>query len=177
MTEWLLSSSSAPEALAVVDGTGRFAGLGPHYSRRTPGSKTFTGVGQVIVLVRDCGTAVWACVRQRTPSARGTGGSRGREGVADPKPRFLWRNMLFRNLGTTLSSELIRRALYRTYVEWQHRYGSLPDERLRTEIDTRVVKSRNPGYCYKVAGWIPDRVVRGKLYLFAPERGAWELTG
>ena len=85
--------------------------------------------------------------------------------------------MLFRNLGTTLSSELIRRALYRTYVEWQHRYGSLPDERLRTEIDTRVVKSRNPGYCYKVAGWIPDRVVRGKLYLFAPERGAWELTG
>jgi hypothetical protein len=177
MTEWLLSSSSAPEALAVVDGTGRFAGLGPHYSRRTPGSKTFTGVGQEIVLVTDCGTAVWACVRQRTPSARGTGGSRGREGVADPKPRFLWRNMLFRNLGTALSSELIRRALYRTYVEWQARYGSLPDERLRTEIDTRAVKSRNPGYCYKVAGWIPDRVVRGKLYLFAPERGAWELTG
>ena len=76
-----------------------------------------------------------------------------------------------------LSSELIRRAVYRTYVEWLARYGVLPDERLRTEIDTRAVKSRNPGYCYKVAGWIPDRVVRGKLYLFAPERGAWELTG
>jgi hypothetical protein len=30
-------------------------------------------------------------------------------------------------------------------VEWLARYGVLPDERLRTEIDTRAVKSRNPG--------------------------------
>lgn len=176
MTEWLLSSSSAPEALAVVDGTGRFAGLGPHYSRRTPGSKTFTGVGQEIVLVTDCGTAVWACVRQRTPSARGTGASRGRDGVADHKPRYIWRNMLFRNLGTALSSDLIRRALFRTYEEWVKRYGALPEERLRTEIGIGKIKSCNPGFCYKVAGWIPDRVARGKLYLFAPERGAWELS-
>lgn len=176
MTEWLLSSSSAPEALAVVDGTGRFTGMGPHYSRRTPGSKTFTGVGQEIVLVTDCGTAVWACVRQRTPAARGTGGSRGRTGVIDPKTRYIWRNMMFRNLGTTLSSELIRRALYRTYVEWTARYGALPDERLRTEIGIGQVRSCSPGFCYKVAGWIPDRVVRGKLYLFAPDRAAWEMT-
>jgi hypothetical protein len=168
--EWILSSSSAPEALAVVDGTGRFVGNGPHYSRRTPGSKTFTGVGQEIVLVTSDGNAVWACVRQRTPSARGTGGSRGRAGVADPSPRYIWRNMLFRNLGQSLSSDLIVSALARTYVEWFNRYGQLPSERLRTEVDTRAVRSRNPGYCYKVAGWVPDRVVRGKLYLWAPER-------
>lgn len=48
---WLLSSSSDPRALAVVDGTGPFAEFGPHYSRRTPGSKTFTGVGREIVLL------------------------------------------------------------------------------------------------------------------------------
>lgn len=169
MVEWILSSSSAPEALAVVDGTGRYDGLGPHYSRRTPGSKTFTGVGQEVVLVTDDGSAVWACVRQRTPSARGTGGSRGRTGVADAAPRFIWRNMLFRNLGTTRSSDLIRAPLESTYREWKIRYGALPAERLRTEVDTRAVKSKNPGYCYKMAGWIPDRVVRGKLYLWAPE--------
>ena len=167
--DWILSSSSDPVALAVVDGTGSFSSHGPHYSRRTPGSKTFTGVGQEVVLVTADGSAVWACVRQRTPSARGTGGSMGRAGISDPAPRFIWRNMMFRNLGQALSSELIVEATRRTYEEWKRRYGSLPAERLRTEVDTRAVKSRNPGYCYKMAGWVPDRVVRGKLYLFAPE--------
>lgn len=149
MANWLLSSSSDPRALAVVDGTGRFAGQGPHYSRRTPGSRTFTGVGQEIVLITDDGAAVWACVRQKTPSARGTGGSRGRSGEADTRSRFIWRNMLFRNLGPHLSSDLIALALERTYEEWALRYGKLPEERLRTEIGIAAIKSKNPGFCYK----------------------------
>lgn len=151
-----------------MDGTGPFAGLGAHYSRRTPGSKTFTGVGQEIVLVSDCGRAVWACVRQRTPSARGTGSSRGRAGVSDAKPRYIWRNMLFRNLGAGLSSDLVRSATARTYEEWAKRYGEMPVERLRTEIGIKGVRSTNPGCCYLKAGWVKDRVVRGKLYLWAP---------
>ena len=165
---WRLSSSSDPVALAVVDGTGRFAAHGPHYSRRTPGSKTFTGVGQEIVLVTEDGSAVWACVRQKTPAKRGSGSSRGRKNASDLKPRFIWRNMLFRNLGEARSSDLIRSALVRTYEEWCSRYGGLPEERLRTEIKIDAIKSTNPGYCYKMAGWEPDRIVRGKLYLFAP---------
>jgi hypothetical protein len=96
---WLLSSSSDPRALALVDGTGAFADHGPHYSRRTPGSRTFTGVGREIVLVHASGRAVWACIYQRTPSAVGTGGSRGRVGAADTNPRHIWRNMIFRNIG------------------------------------------------------------------------------
>lgn len=79
---------------------------------------------------------------------------------------------MFRNLGTGLSSDLIRSALRRTREEWVRRYGALPAERLRTEIDVRAVRSPNPGYCYKVAGWTKDRVVRGKLYLWAPEDDA-----
>ena len=165
---WQLSSSSDPRALAVVDGLGIHAGRGPHYSRRTPGSKTFTGVGQEVVLVTADDCAVWAVVRQRTPSAKGTGGSRGRTGQTDAKPRYVWRNMLFRNLGPRRSSELIREALVETYAQWARRYGGLPLENLRTEIDIRAVRSPNPGYCYKVAGWRKDRVVRGKLYLLAP---------
>ncbi len=168
-TRWLLSSSSAPEALAVVDGLGRFACHGPHYSRRTPGSRTFTGIGQEIVLVTRDESAVWAVVRQRTPARRGTGGSRGRVGVADPAPRYIWRNMMFRNLGSGLSSELITEATAMTYAEWIVRYGQLPAERLRTEIGISQIRSTNPGYCYKMAGWSVDRVVRGKLYLWAPE--------
>jgi hypothetical protein len=168
MARWVLSSSSDPYALAVVDGTGLFDGCGPHYSRRTPGSKTFTGVGQEIVLLTDDGCAVWACVRQKTPAARGSGLSRGRAGIANPAPRFIWRNMLFRNLGKALSSDLIRDATAMTYREWMGRYGELPAERLRTEIGISAVRSTNPGFCYLQAGWIKDRVVRGKLYLWAP---------
>jgi hypothetical protein len=78
--------------------------------------------------------------------------------------------MLFRNLGAGLSSELIRSATERTYEEWIKRYGALPEERLRTEIGIKEVRSTNPGYCYLKAGWERDRVVRDKLYLFAPPR-------
>lgn len=167
---WLLSSSSAPPALAVVDGLGKFRRFGPHYSRRTPGSKTFTGVGQEVVLLHGTGRAVWACIRQRTPSARGTGASRGRTGVTDAAPRYLWRNMLFRNLYAGVASQLIQEATERTYEEWIRRYGELPAERLRTEIGVNEVRSVDPGRCYRLAGWIDDRVVRGKLYMWAPPR-------
>jgi hypothetical protein len=169
VAEWRLSSSSDRRALDVVDGTGICFGQGPHYSRRTPGSKTFTGVGREIVLVTDCGRAVWACVRQRTPCAAGTGASRGREGATDSKPRYLWRNMMFRNLGAGLSSDLIVAALEATYREWARRYGALPAERLRTEIDVRQVKSKNPGFCYLMAGWERGERRNDKLFLWAPE--------
>jgi hypothetical protein len=179
LSRWVLSSSSDRRALDVVDGSGLFVGEGPHYSRRSPGSKTFTGVGQEIVLVTSCGRAVWACVYQRTPSARGTGGSRGRVGVPDAKPRYLWRNMMFRNLGAGLSSDLIADALEATHLHWRERYHSIPAERLRTEIGCKEVKSSNPGYCYERAGWEYERDAsgrrverNGKLFLFAPALGA-----
>ena len=168
MIRWVLSSGSDRRALDVVDGTGPHDGQGPHYSRRTPGSKTFTGVGQEIVLVTECGRAVWACVRQRTPTAAGTGASRGRTGATDDRARYVWRNMLFRNLGAGLSSDLIRSATDMTYREWIGRYGSIPRERLRTEIDIRRVRSTNPGYCYLQAGWERGPTKHGKLFLFAP---------
>lgn len=167
---WKLSSSSDLATLSIVDGTGCWMAHGPHYSRRTPGSKTFTGVGQEVVLISDDLAAVWAVVRQRTPRRKGTGSSRGRLGVTDEAPRYVWRNMLFRRMPTCRWSakELIEGATDATYRFWEERYGALPPERLRTEIAIGKVKSTNPGYCYKVAGWTKDRITRGKLYLWAP---------
>jgi hypothetical protein len=78
--------------------------------------------------------------------------------------------MLFRNLYGGVASELIRFALEKTYVEWEKRYGSLPSERLRTEIGVREVKSREPGRCYVLAGWEKGPIKRGKLFLFAPTK-------
>ena len=167
----MLSSSSDREALDIVDGVGRHEGNGPHYSRRTPGSKTFTGVGQEVVLVHESLLAVWAVVRQKTPSRRGSGSSRGRTGTTDVKPRYLWRNMMFRRLPgcPILASDLVASATEATYIAWAERYGELPSERLRTEIGIKAVHSTNPGYCYRLAGYVVDRVVSGKLYLHAPE--------
>jgi hypothetical protein len=88
--------------------------------------------------------------------------------VTDTKARYLWRNMLFRNLGAGLSSELIREATAITYREWIKRYGALPDERLRTEIDVARVRSSNPGFCYMMAGWEKGIVKNKKLFLWAP---------
>ena len=166
---WNLSSSSDPAALAVVDGIG--TPYGPHYSRRTPGSKTFTGVGQEVVLLHESEAAVWAVVRQRTPSKRGSGASRGRAGEPDQAPRYVWRNMLFRRLPEcpVVASELIRTATAATYKAWLDRYGEFPTERLRTEVAIDKVRSSNPGYCYLQAGYTKDRIVRRKLYLWAPD--------
>lgn len=169
-SEWLLSSSSDPDALAVVDGLGRFSQYGPHYSRRTPGSKTFTGVGQEVVLLHESMAAVWAVVRQCTPRRAKSGASRGRAGITDQTP-MVWRNMMFRRLPECkrLSSELIKTATSATYHIWIARYGSIPPEQLRTEIDIKRVKSNNPGCCYLKAGWKRWKTVRWRLYLIAPD--------
>lgn len=170
---WLLSGSSDPRALSVVDGTHPLGEGVPHYSRRTPGSKTFTGVGREVVLVTECGRAVWAVVYQRVPSPRGSGASRGREGATAPTA-YVWRNMLFRNLGAGRSSDLIRAAVADTYWHWIERYGALPAERLRTEVCVKHAKSvgsTNPGYCYLMAGWERGPMKRGKLHLYAPAIG------
>lgn len=112
--------------------------------------------------------AVWACVLQKTPARRGTGGSRGRAGTEDSSVQWVWRNMIFRNLGPRLSSDLIRYAVEKTYREWRLRYGELPDVRLRTEIKVAQVRSRNPGACYQCAGWERGPIRRGIRFLYAP---------
>lgn len=166
VTGWQLSSSSDPRALEVVDGTGPHEGNGPHYSRRTPGAKTFTGVGQEVVLWHPSG-AVWAVVRQRTPAPRGTGASRGRSGETAPTA-YVWRNMMFRNLGSERASDLIRSAVVDTVHHWLDKYGTLPAEVLRTEIDTSAVCSDVPGYSYRRAGWRTLKRKGRMLYLRCP---------
>lgn len=162
---WELSGSSDRRALDLVDGTGEWAGHGPHYSRRTPGSKTFTGVGQEIVLVQP--GAVWAVVRSRVPSPRGSGASRGRTGETF-QGRYVWRCNMFRNLSSERSSDLIRDAVRMTVVEWHKRYGEVPNEMLQTEIKPSAVKSDIAGYCYRRAGWVKVDYRRGLLVMRCP---------
>ena len=173
---WRISSSSDPASLRIVDGLGRFREHGPHYSRRSPGSKTFTGVGREVVLVTECGRAVWAVVLQKTPPRKGSGSSRGRTGAPDNHVKWVFRNMMFRNLGAGLSSELIRWAVGATHIVWVRKYGAPPPVRMRTEVNLRKVRSTNPGYCYQMAGWTKGQVKRGLLHLYEPTRSGQKVT-
>jgi hypothetical protein len=60
---------------------------------------------------------------------------------------------VFRNESNVLSSLLIGEAEQLAWNRW-------PGERLYTYVDPRKVKSRNPGYCFKVNGWRPCGITK-----------------
>jgi len=71
---------------------------------------------------------------------------------------FIWRKFIsgdkqdgvncaaFRNESRFLSSSLILKAMDLAWKRW-------PGERLYTYVNPRMIGSRNPGYCFKMAGW------------------------
>jgi hypothetical protein len=71
---------------------------------------------------------------------------------------FVWRKFIdksgqqgvncavFRNEGERLSSDLIRSACELAWLRW-------PGERLYTYVNAKKIRSSNPGYCFKRAGW------------------------
>ena len=78
--------------------------------------------------------------------------------LADCRALFVWRRFIddsgqrgvncavFRNESAELSSHLILEAEQLAWQRW-------PGERLYTYVDSRKVRSSNPGYCFKAAGW------------------------
>lgn len=71
---------------------------------------------------------------------------------------FVWRKFIsldrqegvncsvFRNEGSTRSSDMILDAMQIAWTRW-------PGERLYTYVNAEKIKSQNPGYCFKKAGW------------------------
>jgi hypothetical protein len=78
--------------------------------------------------------------------------------TADNRALFVWRKFIskdgqigvncavFRNTSDVLSSQLILEAEWLAWTRW-------PGERLYTYVNPRKIKSANPGYCFKMAGW------------------------
>jgi hypothetical protein len=119
---------------AVKDGDLAARGIfDRHYSRhhykdgRRP--KLFVGPGQKMVLVTSDFSALF--VWRKFISAD------GQQGV---------NCAIFRNEGSLLSSQLILEAEELAWQRW-------PGERLYTYVAANKIKSVNPGYCYKKAGW------------------------
>lgn len=128
---WTVRRRSDPAANAHAD---------RHYSRRRPGVGRVAGPGRALVLVTLDERATWVST---WPAFNADGLN-------------AWRCSIFRNEGAGLSSELIRTAMELTAGAW----GEPPADGWATWVDTRKVASRNPGYCFKAAGWWLDRTYR-----------------
>lgn len=104
-----------------------------HYSKyhykdgRKP--KLFVGPGQKIVLISHDGMALFVWRKFISND--------GQQGV---------NCAVFRNESTMKSSEMILEAEAIATRRW-------PGERFFTYVNPRRIKSKNPGYCFKLAGW------------------------
>jgi hypothetical protein len=128
MSPWTVVGKFTPAGARLADG---------HYSRRTIGSPQFMPPGQTLVLLTPDCRAVFGWWR---PDPR--------SGIVAMNKLDGWTCTIFRNTGAGLSSELILAA----ESELMGRYECGPDGLLTYVWDAKVA-SRNPGYCFKVAGW------------------------
>ena len=124
---WHESWRADPRGAALAD---------RHYSRQKPGTRQFVPPGRCVVLRTEAADAVWVTswpfaqyVKHAWPGA--------------------WVNSLFRNESDHLASELIREAIAATRWYWP----DIPEIGLVTMVDPKKVRSTNPGYCYKCAGF------------------------
>jgi hypothetical protein len=112
-----------------------------HYSRRKVGAPQFMPPGQRFVLVRP--GAVWGWWRPHPAS-----GLRAMNGLDG------WTCTIFRNESEQLSSALVLAAELELVAFGA---GCGPDGMLTYVRDSKI-RSSNPGYCFKCAGW----AVRGR---------------
>lgn len=115
-----------------------------HYSRQTPGASEFASNGRKVVLRDSEGLVLFAWVFSAWPRWDGQRG---------------YNNVVFRNESSRRSSLIILEAEQRAVQTW----GPGP---AFTYIDPAKVQSVNPGYCFKMAGWVfVRRSTKGKHLL------------
>lgn len=121
---WVMVRDGDPTALALFN---------RHYSRyrykdgRKP--KLFVGPGEKLVLLSKCGHALFVWRKFISDD--------GQEGI---------NCAVFRNESVHKSSTLILEAESIAWRRW-------PGTRFYTYVNASKIKSANPGYCFKVAGW------------------------
>jgi hypothetical protein len=102
-----------------------------HYSRQKPGTNQFMPPGKTMILRSAAGDVVFGWLWQQKRDDGQTG----------------YNCSIFRNESQRLSSEIILEAERKVVIEWGANRGF-------TYIDPESISNkRNPGYCFKVAGW------------------------
>ena len=117
-----------------------------HYSRRTPGARQFAYAGRKLVLRDAAGTVLfvwmWPYPEMRMDGQLGYNCS------------------IFRNESERRSSEIILEAEAAAFAKWG-------PGRVFTYVDPRKIRSRNPGYCFRMAGWSRIGLSKSGLVLLA----------
>jgi hypothetical protein len=103
-----------------------------HYSRQTIGHPMFTRPGRNLVLKTAMGDAAWVTWK----------------GIRDDG-LDAFECTIFRNESTARSSDMIKHAIQATISEW----GLMPKDGLITYVAADKIRSTNPGYCFKMAGF------------------------
>lgn len=120
-----------------------------HYNRRAVGSPQFVPPGRCLVLLTADADALWVTSWQKA------------EWVRHAWPGA-WVNSCFRNESVALSSELILQAVAATRARW----SVTPELGMVTFVDAdKVRKKRDPGRCYRRAGFDHVGFTAGGLFV------------
>lgn len=140
MTWWQPSHKADPRACAIAD---------RHYSRRKIGAPQFVPPGRAYVLRHD-DDALWTTSWPFAEYVRHAWAG-------------AWVNSFFRNESDRLSSELILEAIAHTRAHWP----DVPDLGLITFVDAdKTRRKRDPGRCYRRAGFEHVGFTKGGLWAF-----------
>lgn len=138
---WRRSNRAEAAAVAIAD---------RHYNRQKVGSAQFVPPGGCAVLITPEADALWVT---STPFAQ----------FVQHAWAGAWMNTLFRNESMHLSSELIVEALAAS----RHLLGEPPPLGIVSFIDaSKIRKKRDPGRCYRRAGWSHVGFTKKGLYAF-----------
>lgn len=142
MNRWQLSWRADPVARALAD---------RHYNRQAVAAAQFVPPGACVVLRTSEGDAAWIT---SWPLAE----------YVQHAWAGAWINSLFRNENRdNLSSELIREAVAATLAEWPEP----PAIGMVTFVDaSKVRRKRDPGRCYRKAGFRHVGFTQGGLWAF-----------
>jgi hypothetical protein len=125
---WHLSWRTDPRGRVVAD---------RHYNRQSIGAQDFVPPGRCLVLLTESADALWIT---SWPYAE----------YVQHDWAGAWMNSAFRNEGSLLSSDLIRAAVAATRYRWPEP----PALGMVTFVDpTKVRRKRDPGRCYRKAGF------------------------
>jgi hypothetical protein len=119
-----------------------------HYSRRTVGARQFLYSGRKLVLRDTAGLVVfgwlWPEEDMRMDGQKG------------------YNCAIFRNESQRRASDIILEAEAMAFTKWG-------PNRVYTYVDGTKIKSVNPGFCFKKAGWTKRGMSKGGLTLLAKE--------
>ena len=145
---WRRSNRADPAARVIAD---------RHYNRQKVGAPQFVPPGGCVVLMTPEADALWV-----TSTPFGEFVQHAWAGA--------WVNSLFRNESSHLSSELITEALAAS----RYLLGEPPELGIVSFIDaTKVRKKRDPGRCYRRAGWTHVGFTGKGLYAFQMKPEDW----